>query len=153
MRNDDGDVGLVAAMFDLAATGVFLLFRFRIRRDHIDVVPRATATHDVEHAAGKFLRVVDGAAISLPGARNSALTPLARDLGVVMLGVDHALDLAFPKWGPRIATLIAGAVAVTEIRADAVNMSVGASFCGTGQGGPWKPLPDGEPGAVTARSR
>jgi hypothetical protein len=82
---------------------------------------------------------------------NAALWGYLAGVGVVMLGVDHTLDLAFPKWGPRIATFIAGAVAVTEIKADAVNMSVGASFCGTGPGGPWKPLPDGEPGAVTAR--
>jgi hypothetical protein len=69
-------------------------------------------------------------------------------VAVVMLGVDHALDRAFPVWGPRIATFVAAGVTATEIKANVVNMSVGSSFCGTGPGGPWKALPDGEPGAI-----
>jgi hypothetical protein len=68
-------------------------------------------------------------------------------LGTIGAGV-IASDLLLRAHHPQIALAIAAVVLGIEIESIAVNMHVGAGFCGVGHPGPWEPLP----GAATARS-
>lgn len=87
-----------------------------------------------------------------PRPSSGALWAYLGAVGAALIGVDRALDHLSPHWGPRIATALAAGVTITEIKANAVNMGAGSSLCGLGLGGPWKPLPGGEPGARTGGS-
>ena len=69
-------------------------------------------------------------------------------VSVLLVGGNHALDRAFPVWGPRIATALALGVTGFEIQSMAINVNRGASVCGAEPGGPWKALPNGEPGGI-----
>lgn len=68
-------------------------------------------------------------------------------LGAIAGGV-IASDLLLRAHHPQIATAIAAVVLGIELESIAVNMHVGAGFCGVGHPGPWEPTP----GAPAARS-